>query len=150
MEVDELSTSSRASTSSLPPAKKSILKKPGAKSTPKGNAVYDEENVRATYHPADKDYGHMKIDEPKTPYHDPENPVTSDMLNEDDLMSRLNDGKLPKVMQDPDSDDDLTPAELEKKNKFKSLRANHYNMKEAMARARQMMEEDDDEEEDED
>jgi len=85
----------------------------------------------------------MKIDEAKTPYHDPENPVTSDMLNEDDLMSRLNDGKLPKVMQDPDSDDDLSPEDLEKKNKFKNLRSNHYNMKEAMARARQFMDDED-------
>ena len=49
----------------------------------KRDMKWDEMNILATYHPEGKEYGHMKIDEPPTPYSE---------MNEGDEDEEANEG----------------------------------------------------------
>uniref|UniRef100_A0A8C3L5I8 Protein phosphatase inhibitor 2 n=1 Tax=Chrysolophus pictus TaxID=9089 RepID=A0A8C3L5I8_CHRPC len=130
-------------------------------------------NIIATYHPAGKDYGLMKIDEPSTPYHsmvgdDDEDAVSDSESNEPlraDVLSKklaaAAEGKGPKVIarQEEDSEEEeeeeLTPEEREKKKQFEMKRKMHYNEGRNIKLARQLIakelhgEDEEEEEEDE-
>ncbi|XP_061493635.1 protein phosphatase inhibitor 2 [Rhineura floridana] len=121
----------------------------------KKSQKWDEMNILATYHPAGKDYGLMKIDEPSTPYHsmgDEEvgsDTETSAAVTADVLAKKLAaavEGKGPKVLaQQEDSSDEeddeteLSPEELEKKRQFEMKRKIHYNEGKNIKLARQLI-----------
>lgn len=131
----------------------------------KKSQKWDEMNILATYHPADKDYGLMKIDEPSTPYHrmigDDEDALSdsenTDALTPDSLAKKLAaaEGSEPKYQvhvedSSEDEDSDLSPEEQEKKRQFEMKRKLHYNEGLNMKLARQLISKDlheDDEEE---
>ncbi|XP_004268209.1 protein phosphatase inhibitor 2 [Orcinus orca] len=132
----------------------------------KKSQKWDEMNVLATYHPADKDYGLMKIDEPSTPYHsmvgDDEDALsdseTTEALTPDILARKLTaaaESSEPKCRvreqeSSGDEDSDLSPAEREKKRQFEMKRKLHYNEGLNIKLARQLISKDlRDEEEDE-
>ncbi|XP_004530884.1 protein phosphatase inhibitor 2 [Ceratitis capitata] len=133
----------------------SSFDKPGSASYRK-SAKFDELNVLQTYHPHDKDYGHMKIDEPKTPY----NYVIPDLAHTDALDANLLAEKLriaastqsPAFGSDDISDEeniDETPEEKVRRLEFERRRKAHYNEFEAVRLARKLIEEELGEDDDE-
>uniref|UniRef100_A0A8C3RP17 Protein phosphatase inhibitor 2 n=1 Tax=Chelydra serpentina TaxID=8475 RepID=A0A8C3RP17_CHESE len=160
-----------------PPRRPSSAPGPFEDELGKKSQKWDEMNILATYHPAGKDYGLMKIDEPSTPYHsmvgeDDEDAVSDSESNEpvtaDVLAKKLvaAEGKGPKILaqeeecreeEEEDEDEELTPEEREKKKQFEMKRKMHYNEGRNIKLARQLIakelhgeEEDEEDDDDED
>ncbi|KAG8511024.1 Protein phosphatase inhibitor 2 [Galemys pyrenaicus] len=132
----------------------------------KKSQKWDEMNILATYHPADKDYGLMKIDEPSTPYHsmvgDDEDALSdseaTEVLTPDILAKKLAAAEgselkygLHEQESSEDEDNDLSPEEQEKKRQFEMKRKLHYNEGLNIKLARQLISKDlhDDEDDEE-
>eukprot|EP00117_Sycon_ciliatum_P000993 scpid99506/ scgid6843/ Protein phosphatase inhibitor 2 len=156
-ESDAASASASGATLPFDPSAKpakSILKTSRRSSKP---LQWDEMNILMTEHPPDKDYGHMKIDEPPTPYNreyededmeaggsgDPvEEPLDGAALEKlVEARAKEEDGtwesRQKSTEDDEDEDDDLTPEAKAKKKAFTAKRKQHYNEFEMVKRMRE-------------
>uniref|UniRef100_A0A146MD72 Protein phosphatase inhibitor 2 n=1 Tax=Lygus hesperus TaxID=30085 RepID=A0A146MD72_LYGHE len=112
---------------------------------------FDEMNILETLHPPGKDYGHMKIDEPNTPY-EKAMPDETDTVDADELTKRLEMGKdkVPKAMQvssSSEEEEEESEEDREKRKQFVMKRKAHYNEFLAAKQALQALDDEDEEEE---
>lgn len=106
---------------------------------------WDEMNILQTLHPPDKDYGFMKIDEPKTPYsYEPSDeadggtanvkPIQADQLDSEALARKISakDRRLSIddsacTSGDDEEEGELTEEEKLRRKEFEMKRKSHYN-----------------------
>ncbi|XP_066912104.1 protein phosphatase inhibitor 2-like [Clytia hemisphaerica] len=137
------------------PTPKGILKH-NHEHNPHPEVKFDEMNILETYHPANKDYGHMKIDEPPTPYNhefsegeegaEGGSSAGSGVSGVDAslLAGKLESTESRKDHQsesenEDDDDEHLSEAAKLKKKAFSSKRKNHYNEFTNVQKAREMI-----------